>query len=105
LKAAEWFRRGRLVMVSPVRGDHRRIQAEIPLIVLSRFPGPALKRKADKSDEDDEGEKWDNPIRHGQLHSGRLSWRPLSFADVPFYSLATYVSEAIGHAGPPNLIL
>jgi hypothetical protein len=63
------------------------------------------KRKADKSDEDDEGEKWDNPIRHGQLHSGRLSWRPLSFADVPFYSLATYVSEAIGHAGPPNLIL
>jgi hypothetical protein len=45
LKAAEWFRRGRLVMVSPVRGDHRRIQAEIPLIVLSRFPGPALYSK------------------------------------------------------------
>jgi hypothetical protein len=43
LKAAEWFRRGRLFMVSPVRGDHRRIQAEIPLIVLSRFPGPALR--------------------------------------------------------------
>ncbi|WP_253711826.1 hypothetical protein [Bradyrhizobium sp. WD16] len=28
-------------MVSPVRGDYRRCQAEIPLIVLSRFPGPA----------------------------------------------------------------
>jgi hypothetical protein len=42
LKAAEWFRRGRLLMVSPVRGDHRRFQAEIPLIVLFRFPEPAL---------------------------------------------------------------
>src|SRR5229473_4571679 len=42
LKAGEWFRRGRLFMVSPVRGDHRRFQAEIPLIVLSRFPEPAL---------------------------------------------------------------
>jgi hypothetical protein len=30
-------------MVSPVRGDYRRCQAEIPLIVLSRIPGPALK--------------------------------------------------------------
>jgi hypothetical protein len=29
-------------MVSPVHGDYRRCQAEIPLIVLSRFPGPAL---------------------------------------------------------------
>jgi hypothetical protein len=29
-------------MVSPVRGDYRRRQAEIPLIVLCRFPGPAL---------------------------------------------------------------
>jgi hypothetical protein len=29
-------------MVSPVHGDYRRWQAEIPLIVLSRFPGPAL---------------------------------------------------------------
>src|SRR5882724_6369099 len=42
LKAGEWFRRGRLLMVSPVHGDYRRYQAEIPLIVLSRFPGPAL---------------------------------------------------------------
>src|SRR6202022_2582133 len=42
LKAAEWFRRGRLLMVSPVHGDHRRCQAEIPLIVLSKFPRPAL---------------------------------------------------------------
>src|SRR6266851_4758809 len=44
LKAGEWFRRGRLFMVSPVRGDHRRFQAEIPLIVLSRFPEPALRQ-------------------------------------------------------------
>jgi hypothetical protein len=29
-------------MVSPVHGDYRRYQAEIPLIVLSRVPGPAL---------------------------------------------------------------
>jgi hypothetical protein len=42
LKAAEWFRRGRLLMGSPVRGDYRRCQAEIPLIVLFKFPGPAL---------------------------------------------------------------
>src|SRR6266850_2735634 len=42
LKAGEWFRRGRLLMVSPVHGDYRRYQAEIPLIVLSRFPRPAL---------------------------------------------------------------
>src|SRR5712664_902565 len=46
LKAGEWFRRGRLLMVSPVHGDYRRYQAEIPLIVLSRFPGPALNRDA-----------------------------------------------------------
>jgi hypothetical protein len=42
LKAGEWFRRGRLFMVSPVHGDHRRFQAEIPLIVLSKLPEPAL---------------------------------------------------------------
>jgi hypothetical protein len=42
LKAGEWFRRGRLLMVSPVHGDYRRCQAEIPLIVLFGFPGPAL---------------------------------------------------------------
>jgi hypothetical protein len=29
-------------MVSPVHGDYRRCQAEIPLIVLFGFPGPAL---------------------------------------------------------------
>jgi hypothetical protein len=29
-------------MVSPVRGDYRRCQAETPLIVLCRLPGPAL---------------------------------------------------------------
>src|SRR5882757_8374357 len=42
LKAGEWFRRVRLLMVSPVHGDYRRCQAETPLIVLFRFPGPAL---------------------------------------------------------------
>jgi hypothetical protein len=29
-------------MLSPVRGDHRRFQAETPLIGLFKFPGPAL---------------------------------------------------------------
>jgi hypothetical protein len=33
-------------MVSPVHGDYRRCQAEIPLIVLCRFPGPALRPQA-----------------------------------------------------------
>jgi hypothetical protein len=47
LKAGEWFRRGRLLMVSPVHGDHRRCQAEIPLIVLFRFPEPALESLLD----------------------------------------------------------
>jgi hypothetical protein len=42
LKAAVWFRRGRLFMVSPVRGDYRRCQAEIPLIDLFKFAEPAL---------------------------------------------------------------
>jgi hypothetical protein len=42
LKAGEWFRRGRLLMVSPVHGDYRRYQAETPLIALSKFPRPAL---------------------------------------------------------------
>jgi hypothetical protein len=43
LKAGLWFRRGRLFMLSPVRGDHRRFQAETPLIGLFKFPGPALR--------------------------------------------------------------
>jgi hypothetical protein len=29
-------------MVSPVRGDYRRRQAETPLILLFKFAGPAL---------------------------------------------------------------
>jgi hypothetical protein len=41
LKPGVWFLRGRLLMVSPVRGNYRRCQAEIPLIALCRFPGPA----------------------------------------------------------------
>src|ERR1700758_1730655 len=43
LKAGEWFRRGRLFMLSPdSRAQRARCQAETPLIVLSRFPRPAL---------------------------------------------------------------
>jgi len=42
LKAAVWFRRGRLLMVSPVRGYHRRYQAETPLIGLFKFARPAV---------------------------------------------------------------
>jgi hypothetical protein len=42
LKAAVWFRRGRLFMVSPVRDDYRRCQAETPLIDLFKFASPAL---------------------------------------------------------------
>ncbi|MET4374463.1 hypothetical protein ABIA99_007192, partial [Bradyrhizobium sp. LB12.1] len=34
----------RLLMVSPVRGDYRRRQAETPLILLFKFAGPALNR-------------------------------------------------------------
>src|ERR1700730_9931997 len=44
LQAGEWFRRGRLFMLSPdSRAQRARCQAETPLIVLSRFPRPALR--------------------------------------------------------------
>jgi hypothetical protein len=36
------LRRGRLVMVSPVRGHTGRRQAQNPLNPLSRFPEPPL---------------------------------------------------------------
>jgi len=42
LNTGVWFRRCRLLIVSPVRGHHRRFQAETPLIVLCRFANPAL---------------------------------------------------------------
>jgi hypothetical protein len=42
LNAGVWFRRGRLLIVSPVRGNLRRIQAETPLIDLFSFAEPAL---------------------------------------------------------------
>jgi hypothetical protein len=42
LNTGVWFRRGRLLIVSPVRGHHHRYQAETPLIPLSRFAEPAL---------------------------------------------------------------
>src|SRR5258708_3987590 len=43
LKAGVWFRRVRFVMISPDSRQPRcRSQAENPLIVLSRFPEPAL---------------------------------------------------------------
>jgi hypothetical protein len=35
-------------MVSPVHGDYRRYQAEIPLIALSKFPRPALLERGKK---------------------------------------------------------
>src|SRR5206468_7199841 len=44
LKAGVWFRRARLVIVSPDSRDNlARRQAETPLIALCRFPEPALK--------------------------------------------------------------
>src|ERR1700676_1985908 len=45
LKAGVWFRRGLLLMISPVRGYHRRYQAETPLIGLFKFASPALSTK------------------------------------------------------------
>src|SRR5580704_7102235 len=43
LKAGVWFRRARLVIISPdSRAQRARCQAETPLIVLCRFPRPAL---------------------------------------------------------------
>jgi hypothetical protein len=42
LKAGVWLRRGLLLIVSPVRGYHRRYQAETPLIDLFKCAGPAL---------------------------------------------------------------
>jgi hypothetical protein len=44
LKAGVWFRRGRLLIVSPVRGHIRRTQAETPLIDLFSFAEPPLLR-------------------------------------------------------------
>jgi hypothetical protein len=35
-------------MVSPVRGDHRRFQAETPLIDLFKFAEPALTPRVDQ---------------------------------------------------------
>src|ERR1019366_255023 len=43
LKAGVWLRRGLLLIVSPVRGYHRRYQAETPLIDLFKFAEPALR--------------------------------------------------------------
>jgi hypothetical protein len=48
LKAGEWFRRGRLLVVSPVHGDYRRIQAETPLIVF-QISGTGSSRKQKRS--------------------------------------------------------
>src|ERR1700730_7462133 len=43
LKAGVWFRRGRMVIVSPDSwGQRARCQADTPLIVLCRFPRPAV---------------------------------------------------------------
>jgi hypothetical protein len=43
LKAGVWFRRGLFLIVSPeLRAILARRQTETPLIVLCKFPGPAL---------------------------------------------------------------
>jgi len=42
LKAGVWFRLVRFVMVSPEPRHSRRLQAETPLSLLSKFSGPAL---------------------------------------------------------------
>jgi tetratricopeptide (TPR) repeat protein len=84
LKAGEWFRRGRLLMVSPVHGDHRRCQAEIPLIVLFRFPEPALWSIVEETgkklcDCGDQAEGWDwqaeSQYRSGQYLTAINFWR------------------------------
>jgi hypothetical protein len=47
LKAGLWFRRGLFVMLSPVHGNLRRVQAEFPLIQvvqISRASSKPTKR-------------------------------------------------------------
>src|SRR6266852_4398954 len=92
LKAGEWFRRGRLLMVSPVHGDYRRCQAEIPLIVLFRFPGPAL-----------------TPLTHAfarLLQSGyanelkvRAEWLSRRFGSLNDSQLTAFMSANVGRWG------
>ncbi|MCE7030942.1 hypothetical protein, partial [Jiella avicenniae] len=43
LKAGLWFRRGLLLIVSPVHGHLRRLQADIPLSPLFKFAEPPLR--------------------------------------------------------------
>ena len=57
LKAGVWLRRGLLLIVSPVRGYHRRYQAETPLIDLFTFASPALIESMDRR-----GRWVDNPF-------------------------------------------
>jgi len=42
LKAGLWFRRGRLVMVSPVSGIYAKVRQKFHLSPLFKFPKPAL---------------------------------------------------------------
>jgi hypothetical protein len=42
LKAGLWFRRGRLVMLSPVPGIQAEVRQKFHLSPLCRFPEPAL---------------------------------------------------------------
>jgi hypothetical protein len=46
LEAGGWFRRGRLLTVSFVRGAHRRYQAELHISPGSGLPCPLLDRAA-----------------------------------------------------------
>ena len=46
LKVGVWFRRGLLLIVSPeLQAYIARCQADVPLIILSEFPGPPLTAK------------------------------------------------------------
>jgi hypothetical protein len=42
LKAGLWFRRGRLVMLSPVSGIYAKVRQKFHLSPLFKFPEPAL---------------------------------------------------------------
>src|SRR5713226_6270424 len=59
LKAGVWFRRARLLIVSPdSRANLARRQAETPLIALFRFPEPALSSSSKLAED----------IRYGLAH-------------------------------------
>jgi hypothetical protein len=60
-------------MVSPVHGDYRRCQAEIPLIALSKFPRPALQSPALDLQKKSPPAKRRNPSQLRKVNWSRLS--------------------------------